>query len=347
MRWLAHTMKLIRQLGFLQVARKSPRAGEDDGRVMHLFRNRAELKKSFSGAVEEVQRLKDRVKQQEGATARVQELLQELEARLGNPDSAYPALVFYHLRELWSLGRNLLRQFLSELESQQLDRERRQFFADFNRRQFARRQSAEQACLDATAAAAAARARVSELERNLAGLQRFWHYFQRRHTRTLLHAATLQALLADQGLSEARSARDAIEGEQGTFAGLSTEARRAINLATIAYGQVLFERLLTTRLAEHTQQAAAESQPPAAVYGDRPACERLMQEIQRARVLLEQRKDVLAEIRARADALRAIARYRQAGDVVPEAESLSGGSLGVASRVLLDDTWDIARVLLR
>ena len=347
MRWLAQTMKFIRQLGFLQVALKSTRPEQEDGRIMHLFRNRIELKKSFSGAVEEVQRLKDRVKQQEGATARVQELLQELEGRLSKPESAYPTLVYYHLRELWTLGRDLLRQFLSELESQQIDRERRQFFADFNRRQFARRQSAEQACLDATAAAADARARVSELERRLATLQRFWHYFKRRQTHAQLHAANVQALLADQALGEARTARDAIEGEQGNFAGLSAESRRAINLATIAYGQVLYERLAHAKLAEHTQQAAADSQPAADAYGDRLACERLMGDIQRARTLLEHRKDVLNEIRLRTDKMRAIARYRQATDVVPEAESLSGGHVGVASRVLLDDTWDIARVLLR
>jgi hypothetical protein len=95
------------------------------------------------------------------------------------------------------------------------------------------------------------------------------------------------------------------------------------------------------------QFAAAESHPPADAYGDRAGCERLMAEIQRGRMLLELRKDVLGEIRVRADALRAIARYRQAGDVVPEAESLSDDKLEVASRVLLDDTWDIARVLLR
>jgi hypothetical protein len=347
MRWLAQFMKFIRQLGFLQVALKSSRGGEDDGRVMHLFKNRAELKKSFSGAVEEVQRLKDRVKQQEGATARVQELLQELEARLASPESAYPTLAFYQLRELWALGRSLLRQFLTELESQQLDRERRQFFADFNRRQFARRQGAEQACLEATAAAAGARAKVADLERRLALLQRFWHYFERRQTRAELHAANLAALLADQALTEARNARDAIEGEQGSFSGLSIEARRAINLATVAYGQVLYERLAGSKLAELMQQAAAHSQPPAEAYGDRTACERLMAEIQRARGLLEQRKDVLAEIRVRAEAMRAVVSYRQSGDVIPEAESLSGASVGVASRVLLDDTWDIARVLLR
>ena len=346
-RWLAQLLGRIRQLGYLQVTLKPAGTGAEDGRVLHLFKNRAELKKSFSGAVEEVQRLKDRVKQQEGATARVQEMLQELEARLANTATGYPALVFYQLRDLWAQGRMLLQQFISELESQQLDRERRQFYADFNRRQFARRQGAEQACLEATAAAAGARSRVSELERLLATRQRFWHYFQRRQIAVQLHAATVQALLADQSLSEARSARDAIEGEQGNFSGLSVDARRAINMATIAYAQVLYQRLESSKLAEHTQQAAALGHPPADVYGDRGSCERLMGDIQRARALLEQRKDVLAEIRVRADALRGIAKYRQPGDVVPDAQSLGVGAIGVATRVLLEDTWDIARALLR
>ena len=79
-RLVAQMMHRLRQLGFLHVALRDPNASSDDGRIMHLFRNRLELKKSFSIALEEIQRLKDRVKQQEGATARVQELLQDLEA---------------------------------------------------------------------------------------------------------------------------------------------------------------------------------------------------------------------------------------------------------------------------
>jgi len=339
-------MKRLGQLGFLKVPFGPARPAVEDGRILHLFRNRAELKKSFSGAVEEVQRLKDRVKQQEGATARIQEMLQELEARLAEPASAYPVLVFYQLRELWAQGRELLRQFSAELESQQLDRERKLFFADFNRRQFARRQAAENACLEAISAAAAARARVNELERQLAGLQRFWHYLARRGVRRLLHAATVQALLADQAQSEAHAARSLIDSEQGSFTGLSVEARRAINLATIAYAQVLFERLERTGLLAHAQRAATERTPPDADYGERAGCERLMSDIQRARLLLEQRKDLQNEIRQRAEGLRAQVRYRQTGDVLPIPESLSEADMAVASRVLVDDTWEVSRALL-
>jgi len=348
MRPVAQFMKRIRQMGFLRIAFGAGRAAvDDDGRVLHLFRNRIELKKSFSNAQEEIQRLKDRVKQQEGATARMQELLQDLEARLAKPESGFAALVHYQLRELWALGRSLLQQFVTDLEAQQLERERKHFFAEFNRRQFARRQTVEADCLQAELAAATVRGRASDLDRQLAGLQRFWHYFRRRRVRQELHAANIQALLADQALGEARAARDALDAEQPTFNGLSVEARRAINLAGVAYGQALLERLTRTGLFEATRQASREREPKPGEYGDRAQCERLMNDIQRARLLLEQRSDALPEIRSRTDALRRIARFRNATDVVPDADSLADGDIGVASRVLADDCWEIYRVLLR
>ena len=341
-------MKRIRQLGFLRVALVDGREdAADDGRILHLFRNRIELKKSFSNAQEEIQRLKDRVKQQEGATARVQELLQGLEARLAQPTSAYQALVFYQLRELWLLGRNLLQQFVSELETQQLERERRNFFAEFNRRQFARRQSVEAECLNAEGAAAGARGRVGELERRLGGMQRFWHYFRRRAVRQELHGASIQALLAEQALGEARTARSALEGEQPNFTGLSIESRRAINLAAVAYAQVLRERLTRTGLFEATHQASGRREPATGEYGERAQCERQMSDIQRARSLLEQRNELLPEIRARADELRRLGRYRNETDSVPDAASLAAEDSAVASPVLVEDCWEIYRVLLR
>ena len=91
----------------------------------------------------EVYRLQDRIKQQEGATARVQEMLGSLETRLGLTETAYPALVFYQLRAMWQRGREILEQFTAELAAQQEERERRALFVEFNRTQFARRQSAE------------------------------------------------------------------------------------------------------------------------------------------------------------------------------------------------------------
>src|SRR5690348_1636368 len=125
---MAPLTQLIRQLGFLRLGSAAARRGIDDDRVLHLFRNRAELKKAYGSLQDELHRLKERVRQQEGATARVQEMLQGLEARLGRSATAYPALVFYHLRELWGQARALLAHFAAELAARQEERERRAFF---------------------------------------------------------------------------------------------------------------------------------------------------------------------------------------------------------------------------
>ena len=348
MRFAAQIMRRLKQLGFMRVALVNDQeAAQDDGRILHLFRNRIELKKSFSSAQEEIQRLKDRVKQQEGATARVQELLQGLEERLAQPESGYQSLVFYQLKELWSLGQRLLRQFIGDLEAQQLERERKNFFADFNRRQFGRRQTVESAYLGAEAVAAERRARVTELERQHAGLQRLWHYFRRRALRRELHAAGIEVLLAEQALGEARATRDALAGEQADFTGLSIDARRAINLAAIAYGQLLRERLTRTGLFAATQRASGRREPAAGEHGTRAECERLMGDIQRARLLLEQRGEVLGEVRTSTETLRRLARYRSDADSVPDPVSLAGETGEAASLVLSEDCWEIYRVLLR
>src|SRR6516165_9008104 len=102
-------MRSLTQLTSLVRGRPAPAPGAlEDERVLALFRNRAELKKAYTELQDEVHRLKDRIKQQEGATARVQEMLGSLESRLGLVETAYPALVFYQLRALWQTGREIL-----------------------------------------------------------------------------------------------------------------------------------------------------------------------------------------------------------------------------------------------
>ncbi len=338
--------KWIRRFGFLRLGSSTPKLEVDDDRVLLLFRNRAELKKSYSGLQDEVQRLKDRVKQQEGATARVQEMLQGLEDRLAHPETAYPALVFYQLRELWTLGRTLLTQFVAELAAQQEERERRAFLAEFNRRQFLRRQGVEGKLREAEARAAEARATVAELEQGERRLQRFWHYFKRRALRQQVQAANLRALLCVQDLDGARAARDALDAEPvPEFAGLSLDARRAINLAVVAYAQILSNRLAHGSLVELAREAAGRREPPRDDYGDRPRCEVTMAEIARGRALLQQRANLPLEIKQCLERLRELARYRNSGETAPTAESLAATPEG--SYVLVEDLWEIYRVLLR
>jgi hypothetical protein len=327
--------------------------------VLALFRNRAELKKAYGELQEEIYRLKDRIKQQEGATQRVQEMLSALEVRLGVSETAFPALVFYQLRRLWQTGHELIEKFVAELVAQQDERERRQHLAEHNRRVFAKRQGVEQRLRGAEQLAAAEAARVAELEGQRGRLRRFWHYFKRRALEQTISQARAAVAAADVALGAAREEAEQVAGEPvPEFPGLSLEARRAINIAAIAYAEVLCLRLASTQLVMQAREATRHREATDE-YGSRPECEALMRQIERADDLLRGRASLAQEVKQRSERLQQVARYRAATDAAPTAESLAfseGDALGSAPaglaaarmpNVLAEDTWDLYRVLLR
>jgi len=352
-------MKALRQLGFLKLNFRQDPPPEDEGRVLALFRNRAELKKAYGELQEEIYRLKDRIKQQEGATQRVQEMLEALETRLGAPDTAYPALVFYQLRRLWQSGRELIDQFVADLVRQQDERERRQHLAEHNRRQFTKRQSVEKQLRSAEQAAAEASREVTDLEGQRARLTRFWHYFKRRAVEQKTAPAVARAVQASASLADARAAADELEKEPiPEFPGLSLEARRAINLAAIAYAEVLCLRLVKTPLVSLAREATGRREATDE-YGSQAECERLMRQIDAAHSMIQARTNIAQEITSRTERLKQVARYRGQADTSPTAESLAfsegdvldntpvGAGAARMPNVLAEDTWDLFRILLR
>ncbi len=352
-------MMALRQLGFLKVNFRREETHDEERRVLALFRNRAELKKAYGELQEEIYRLKDRIKQQEGATQRVQEMLGALETRLGATETAFPALAFYQLRRLWQAGRELLQRFVAELAAQQEERERRQQLAEHNRRQFAKRQAAEQRLHDAQRLAAEEATQLTELEGRRARLKRFWHYFKRRALEQAIARTRAATAAADVSLAAASTAVEEIGRESALeFPGLSLDARRAINIAAIAYAEVLCARLARTQLVMQAREATRHREATDE-YGSRAECEALMQQIERAHDLLLGRANLTQEVKQRSDRLKQVARYRAATDAAPTAESLAfsegdaleGGAGGLAAarmpNVLAEDTWDLYSVLLR
>ncbi|MGH8210843.1 MAG: hypothetical protein ACREU6_14850 [Steroidobacteraceae bacterium] len=353
-------MKALRQLGFLKLPfRQDDPSQEEDGRVLALFRNRAELKKAYGELQEEIYRLKDRIKQQEGATLRVQEMLNALEIRLGVPDSAYPALVFYQLRKLWQCGREIIEQFVGDVVRQQEERERRQHLAEHNRKQFSKRESAVKQLRSAETAAAAAITRITKLEADRARLTRFWHYFKRRALEQRIARARAMTVAANLSLTGAHAIADAIEKEPlPQFPGLTIETRRAINVAAIACAEVLCLRLAQTPLVRLAREAMSRREATDD-YGARGECETLMAEIDRARALLQGRTNIAQEVKARSERIKQIARYRGPADTSPTSDSLAFSTSDVSDteatgvsatrmpNVVAEDTWDLFRILLR
>src|SRR6267143_2115316 len=171
-------------------------------------------------------------------------MLSTLEGRLGAAESAYPALVFYQLRRLWQSGRELITQLVADLVRQQEERERRAHLAQHNRSQFAGREDAENQLRAAQALHAQATAQLAALEAERAQLTRFWHYFKRRALERRVAAAEAAVASAGGSLGQAQLAVEEIaRNATPEFQGLSLPARRAINLAAIAYAEALCVRL--------------------------------------------------------------------------------------------------------
>jgi hypothetical protein len=352
-------MKALRQLGFLKLSLRPEASPDEDHRVLALFRNRAELKKAYGELQDETFRLKDLVKQQEGATQRLQDMLSTLEGRLGAAETAYAAVVFYQLRHLWQSGRELITAFVADLVRQQEERERRAHLAQHNRRQFARRQSAESQLRAAQDLHEQAGTQLQVLESERTALTRFWHYFRRRALERRIGAAQAAVAGAASSLGQVQAGLEEIAHETAPeFPGLSLSARRAINLAAIAYAEVLCLRLteLKAPLVTLARQATAQREA-GDDYGSPRECVLLMGQIARAHKLIAERGGLSAEVRARVERLKRVARYRAAADSAPQVDSLAlaeadlldAGATAAASlpNVLADDTWDLFRILLR
>jgi hypothetical protein len=346
-------MNALRQLGFLKLnLRQDGATADHDHRVIELFRNRAELKKAYGGLQEESYRLKDLVKQQEAATQRVQEMLNELEGRLGSNDTAYATLAFYQLRRLWQSGRELIVQLVADLSRQQDERERKLHLAQHNRQQFARRQAAEGQVAAAQGLSDESGAVITQLESQLGKLTRFWHYFKRKALEHRLHGAQAAAAAASAALAQKQAELATLDQEPlPEFPGLSLDARRAINLAAIAYAEVLCRRLRV--IEKPVLQMAREAtgrRAAADVYGSPKECVLLMAQISRAQRLLAGRDTLAEDIRVHTERLQPLASYRGPADTCPTSDSIAavpGAADPHVPNVLAEDTWDLFRVLLR
>ena len=332
----------------MRVAGREPSV--EDERLVALFRNRAELKKELSALDDERHRLLDRLKLQEGSTMRVEEQMAALEQYLGRPEHGSKCLAYFQLKALWRAAAGRLEQFGSELARQQKDRERRAQIAAHERDKRERMNAVDRELLEARVLAEQLQAEQKLARQRLERLGGFWNYFRRRKvlegvvTRgERIEAAARDVARLDGQLQEISNEPPPL------FEGLSIEGRRAINLAVIAYAEMLYDRLTAGNLAELARNSTLK-RVFETDYGSEMDCQALMQRAARATADVETMSDDLAEIKARADRMRRAAAYRGDTDVLPVAGSIARSgepSLRVPPNVLLDEYWEIYRGIVR
>jgi hypothetical protein len=344
---------LVEKLSFLKGGEgKRP----EEERLMQLFQNRAGLKKAYADLKDEYHLLLDRLKQQEGATIRVQEQFDALGELLGDPQSGLGALVFFQLRALWKTCHQQLATFGAELARQQEAREVEKHKTDMLVIQATRLSEVDDRLRAAATTADEQRALLTDVQSQVNRLTAFWHYFKRRSLQKSVELLRSQVLTADAAVGDLHAERSAIENEVlPEFPGLSLSARRNINLAVIGYAELLCEQVDEYALTARTKEAVAR-RVHEMNFGSREGCESYMQRVQKALNAISNQKQVTGAVKIKLDRLRSTSQYRNSADTVPSAESLmslpppneSGQPVPAAAwNVLSEDYWDVYSLLLR
>ena len=321
-------------------------ASADDERLLRLFWNRAELKKALQGLDDELHSLRDRIKQQDGAHERLEEQLEQLEALLGTPDRGPDALVHFGMRKLWLECRRQLENFAAELRRQRQDHERKRQLAEFQQDRQERLKLADEMLAEARSVLELEEGRLAEGERRLSSLTALWHYFRRRDLAYELDAQRGRVGDARRHLDHMLEARRTIEKEAWPeFPGLSIQGRRGVNLAVIAYAQLLCLRLARHGLAAQAR-LATHRRVEDSRFGSREECMARLDQVAEGMGAVRSQEGVATEIRAMTERLRQDAAWRGAEDVVPAPSSLQAVAAG-GTNVLIEDYWDVYKVLLR
>jgi hypothetical protein len=349
---------LIDKLTFLKGVAEGGSASADEERLMQLFQNRAGLKKAYADLKDEFHLLRDRLKQQEGATIRIQEQMDALGDLLGDPKTGFGALVFFQLRALWKTCHQQLSTFAADLTRQQEAREVAKHKADVDAEKNVRLADADMRLRAAGADADQQRRHLAEEQLEIGRLTAFWHYFKRRRRLKALDLLRNYVVTADAAVGDLHAERSAIENEASPeFPGLSLAARRNINLAIISYAELLCENADAYGLAARAKEAVARRVHEMS-FGARPECESYMQRVQKAQAAVVNQKQIGSLVRVKLERLRASCEYRNAADTVPTADSLSPPVSDLdfdkpkqASantwNVLAEDYWDLYTLLLR
>jgi hypothetical protein len=316
----------------------------EDERLLQLFQNRADLKKAYADLKNESYRLIDRLKQQEGATLRVQEQLDRLGDLLALPGTGFAALVFYQLRGLWKACHEQLAAFAAGLERAQEGRETARHRAGCDTARSVRLAELDTRLRSAVGRADIERRQLAAAENGLNRLTAIWHYFERRRRDQSMRGMRQAVLSADAAVGVLRTLRSGIEGEAcEAFPGVSLAARRNINLAVLGYAELLCESVNTYGLASQAREAAA-CRVHEMSFGSPAECEERMQRVQQAKAAIAAQKPLSSSVKAKMELMRATCRYGNPGDTVPAADSLAPGA---AWNVLAEDYWDVGALLMR
>ncbi len=328
---------------------------QESQKLKDLYWNRAELKKDFSRLRSENYRLQDRIKEQAGEKARVEQQLAHLEGLLYDPERVNSVVVTYQLRGLYDRCRRKLERFAEKLKQQ---RERRAH--DKVVEAWREQRAGKIAALGRAAGEALAQIealedrRRAEIER-LESLSGFSRLFRRRTVNAAI--ADIEGHLAEHGAryaalqEELGRVRDAAPPDQQ---GLDIPAKRLINFMIIAFAQQLYLHFNNDRMVDMAKEANDKS-TGAVSYGSKADCDRLLRRIRELDDDFDDFSDIADVLKQRAILISDGALYQSDDDAAPVPDTVAtvfdieeNGAIRRSDANLLGENyWNLSAVLAR
>jgi len=323
--------------------------------LIKLYRNRAELKKEFKRLRDERYKLEERLEKKDRELEISQGELASFEALLAEPTTAFNTLVFFQLRAIWEDCSGRVKKLVLEMTQMRETRERQLYVAEFSKAQGLRAGKIQVKEKDLQAEQEEYSQIIEKLQKNCDELKGFWNFFKRQDFRAQISQNKKERQELEHTSSELAQNRQEIEAEQPPeFSGLSVQGKRAINLVGLASANLLYEHYSTDGLYKLIR-AATVGKPANARYGDKKACEKIMDKINESRVKLHKQKNFNKALRERTEKIKSIVSYRKDEDCIPLAKSLAkmpsaGGQLEgdhlESVNLLADQVWDVHNAML-
>jgi hypothetical protein len=328
---------------------------QDSEKLMDLYWNRAELKKSFADARKEHFRLQDKIKQQEGATARLQQKLDHLEDLLIDPQWAHNVVVFFQLRGLALRCERKLAKFAEQLKQTQEEKQHGDLMSEWNAQLTEERTQVEERLLAHREQMQQIEDQLQAEQRRLESMSGFQRIFKGRSVK-----AALKQL--DLDIETARTKEAALivdlaaisERESPKNQGLSISSKRSINLMILAFAQQLFLQFADREFAALVKEASDKS-VGSTNYGNQHECAQILERIEKRIEIMEQSTEFASVLQQRAKLISDRVQFRNKTDVVPVAASTTtvfdidddGGILEKEVAILSENYWRISKVLSR
>ena len=328
---------------------------EDSEKLMELYWNRAELKKEFADMRKEKYRLQDRIKEQEGRTARLQQRLDHLEGLLVDPDWVHNVVVYYQLRGLGQRAERKLARFGEQLKQQREQKSHDSLLVNWNEERKEEARAVEDRALEV-------RDRIQQLEdqlqsdqRRLTSMNRLKRLFRGRSAMRLVDslAAELEAAMREE-----QSLHDQIEEIMNRrppdHQGLDIAAKRSINLMILAFAQQLYIHLDEAGIATQAKEATGKS-VGAINYGTAHECDQLLARIGKMVDSMEEATEYADILKRRVMLLGKRARFPGNDDAVPVQETVAtlfridtnGNVRESEVNIVGENYWGISKVFSR